>query len=116
MKLLHSTHSLTQRFAVLLSIGLLAATASEAPAADRHHHGSSHGSTHHYNPHYRVYSNGRTYYRSYDSYQPSVGYYDGYYNDYPVYAPGYRGRSYYPHSDYYGQTRHRGLSFNLFLR
>ena len=116
MKSTQLSHSLIQRFTVLLCISLFVAFASQVHADDKHHRGSSHGSTHHYNPHDRVYSNGRTYYRTYDHDEPRIGYYDGYYNDYPAYAPSYRGRSYYPHSNYDGPTRHRGLSFNLFLR
>ena len=43
------------------------------------------------------------------------GYYQGYYNDYPVYAPQYRGRSYYGGSNY-GRNQHNSLLNELLRR
>ena len=103
---------------LLLFAGLFA-FASNAIAADRHHHGSSHshnyshgsshGYTHHYNSHYHGYG-GHYHSRSYDYYDPGVGYYDGYYDDYPYYSPYYQGPGIYLHN------RHHSLNFHLNVR
>lgn len=107
MKSILTSRRLLRQLTLLLCGGLLA-IALPAHAKDKHHR--SH--THHYNSHYRGHSSGHSRSRNFDRYDPRVGYYNGYYRDYPVYAPNYRGRSSYGHSNY-GRSRHNSLAETL---
>lgn len=82
-----------QRLALLLC-SCLFVLALPASAKDK-----SHGSSHHYNPRYNSHSsnnghsngranghsNSRSNHGNFKQYNPGYGYYQGYYNDYPVY-------------------------------
>ena len=119
MKSIHPSCHLIQRLTLLLCAGLFV-LALPVSAKDKN---KQHGSSHHYNPHYTGHPPGHAYglsknrsnYNNFKQFNPGYGYYQGYYRDYPVYAPQYRGRSYYGGSNY-GQNQHNSLLNQLLRR
>ncbi len=112
---LHPWHRLTELLCVGLVFVALPVRADKKHHGGRHH--SGHGNyVHHYNSHYSGHSDGHsrkpTIARNYDHYDPNIGYYEGYYNEYPVYSPRYQGRSYYDNSNY-GHSHHHSLTTQL---